>query len=429
MSQNTTGDSSPEAPANASALAGHPLQGVRVLDLGQIYNGPYAGFLLAMAGADVLKIEPLGGEALRARGGMTGLAFSMGILNSNKRGIALNLKSDAGHALFIELVQQADVVLENFAPGVMERLGLGAERLQQINPRLIYASSTGYGRSGPDRDNLAMDLTIQAYSGVMSINGPADGPPLKAGAAVCDFLGGVHLYGGIVTALYERERTGIGRVVEIAMLEATFPILATSLTGMYNLDGVQPERRGNAHPASASAPYGVYEAADGHVAIICVREAHWQRLLEVMQQAGHAQADSAKDDPRFADQKIRGKYSEAVDAVLNAWTRTVNKSEIIELLRAHNVPVAPVRTLPEVVEDPHMHSRGTLQRVNHPEFGEVTLPHSPLRFDGEERLPVKPSPRLGEHTYEVLGDWLDYKQADVDALLAQGVMQIGEDDD
>ena len=406
--------------SSTTALAAHPLQGIRVLDLGQIYNGPYAGFLLAMAGADVVKVEPLGGEALRARGGMSGLAFSMGILNSNKRGIAIDLKSDGGREVFIELVQEADVLLENFAPGAMERLGLGAERLQELNPRLIYASSTGYGRSGPDRDNLAMDLTIQAYSGVMSINGPEDGPPLKTGPAICDFLGGVHLYAGITTALYEREITGIGRLVEIAMLEATFPVLATSLTGMHNLGGVQPPRRGNSHPAAASAPYGVYQASDGHVAIICVREPHWQRLMTLMGR------DDLKDDPRFVDQKTRGQHATAVDAVINDWASSFRKAELVELLRAQNVPVAPVRTLPEVVEDPHMHSRDTLQRVKHPDFGEVVLPHSPLRFEGEKRAPVRPSPHLGEHTFAVLGDWLGYDKAGVDALLAQGVLEVAD---
>jgi len=402
---------------NTTARAAHPLQGVRVLDLGQIYNGPYAGFLLAMAGADVVKVEPLGGEALRARGGLAGLAFSMGILNSNKRGIAIDLKSDSGRELFLELVQQADVLLENFSPGAMERLGLDAGRLQELNPRLIYASSTGYGRSGPDRDNLAMDLTIQAYSGVMSVNGPEDGPPLKTGPAICDFLGGVHLYAGITTALYEREITGIGRLVEVAMLEATFPVLATSLTSMHNLGGVQPPRRGNAHPAAASAPYGVYRAADGHVAIICVREVHWQRLVTLMDRA------SVRDDPRFVDQTSRGQHADAVDAAINAWSSAFNKAELVDLLRAHNVPAAPVRTIPEVVEDPHMHSRGTLQRVTHPQFGDVILPHSAIRFDGEERVALQPSPQLGEHTHQVLSDWLGYDKAGVDDLLEQGVLE------
>jgi CoA:oxalate CoA-transferase len=182
-----------------------PLQGVKVLDLGQIYNGPYAGFLLAHAGADVVKVEPLKGEILRQRGGGS-VPLSFAMLNTNKRGLAIDLKHDDGKALLIDLVRGADVLLENFAPGAMERLGLGANTLMEANPRLVYASGTGYGLSGPSRDNLAMDLTVQAVGGVMSVNGPADGPPLKAGPAICDFVGGVHLYGGIMTALFERCR-------------------------------------------------------------------------------------------------------------------------------------------------------------------------------------------------------------------------------
>ena len=185
-------------------LKRHPLEGVKVLDLGQIYNGPYAGFLLAMGGADVIKVEPIEGEAIRDRSGRGGISFAMGMLNSNKRDISIDLKTTEGKALLVELAKEADVLLENFAPGALDRLGIGASVLQAANPRLIYASSTGYGLSGPARDNLAMDLTIQANAGIMSINGPGDGPPMKAGVALCDFFGGVHLYCGILTALYER---------------------------------------------------------------------------------------------------------------------------------------------------------------------------------------------------------------------------------
>ena len=396
-----------------------PLAGLRVLDLGQIYNGPYAGFLLAMAGAEVVKLEPIAGEALRARSGHSQPAFAMGMLNSNKRGIAIDLKSERGKDLFLELVQEADVLLENFAPGAMERLGLGSEYLQERNPRLIYASSTGYGLSGVDRDNLAMDLTIQAYAGVMSVNGPEGGPPLKTGPAICDFFGGVHLYAGIATALYERERTGIGRKVEIAMLEATYPVLATNLTSMHNLGGEQPSRRGNQHPTGASAPYGVYQAADGHVAVICVRERHWERLRAVIDREDLAQ------DPRFADQKSRGEHADVVDAVVNEWSSQLPKVEVVRRLRKATVPVAPVRTLPEVSEDPHMHARGTLQRVDHPTFGEVVLPHSPLRFHGEQRAPVRPNPDLGEHSAAVLTEWLGYREAQIEELHRAEIIKIG----
>ena len=187
----------------AETQAPKPLTGVRVLDLGQIYQGPYAGFLLAQAGADVVKIEPPGGEPLRRRevhGGPP--SFPLAFLNSNKRSVVCDLKVEEGRDLLRRLAGAADVLVENFAPGVLDRLGVGWERLKKLNPRLIYASGTAYGLSGPDRDRLGMDITVQAASGVMSITGEAGRPPLKAGPALIDFLGGVHLYGGIVSALY-----------------------------------------------------------------------------------------------------------------------------------------------------------------------------------------------------------------------------------
>ena len=231
-----------------------PLQGVKVLDLGQIYNGAYAGFLLAHAGADVVKVEPPAGDPLRQRGGGE-VPFSFTMLNTNKRGMVIDLKQQAGKDLLLEMVREADVLLENFAPGALDRLGVGPDVLMAANPKLVYASSTGYGLSGPLRDNLAMDLTVQAVGGVMSINGPDDGPPLKAGLAVCDFMGGVHLYAGIMTALYEAAVTGKGRQVEISMLEAIYVPLASNLAGLHNNGWTKPpQRRGNRHPFGGSAP-------------------------------------------------------------------------------------------------------------------------------------------------------------------------------
>ncbi|MEL0020062.1 MAG: CoA transferase [Rickettsiales bacterium] len=387
-----------------------PLEGVKVLDLGQIYNGPYAGFLLAHAGADVVKVEPLGGEVLRQRGGGLGVPFSLTILNTNKRGLAIDLKHPDGKALLIDLVRQADVLLENFAPGAMDRLGLGPETLLEVNPRLIYGSSSGYGLSGPDRDNLAMDLTVQAVGGVMSINGPEDGPPLKAGLAVCDFAGGVHLYAGIMTALYERSVTGRGRVVEVAMQEAIYPFLTSNVTSMHGNGWKHPERRGNSHPTRGSAPYNVYRCADGHVAIICVQEAHWDSLLKLMGR------EDLKGDPRFETQGIRAQNDAAVDEVVEAWTRTLPKAEAARLMREHRVPAAQVRNLEEVTADPHMHQRGMLHDIDHPEMGRVVLPTSPLRFHGSPAPDIALEPGIGEHTDVVLREWLGLDGAAIDAL-------------
>ena len=399
----------------AQGLPTPPLKGVKVLDLGQIYNGPYAGFLLAHGGADVVKVEPIGGEALRKRGGL-GVPLSFSALNTNKRGIALNLKAERGKTLLIDMAKQADVLLENFAPGAMERLGVGPDVLMDANPRLIYASGTGYGLTGPDKDNLAMDLTVQAVGGVMGINGPADGPPLKTGLAICDFLGGVHLYSGIMTALYERSVTGQGRLVEIAMQEALYPALASNVASMHNNGWKQPERRGNRHPTRGSAPYNVYECVDGHVAIICVTEAHWTNLLDVVGRS------ELTDDPRFATQALRAQHEDDVDAAVAPWLRERSKYEVAATLKENRVPAAPVRDLLEVTADAHMHERGMLHYVEHPEMGKVVLPSSPLRFAGSTPPGLLLEPDIGQHTDAILSDWLGMEEISVAALKVDGVV-------
>ncbi len=398
-----------------------PLQEIRVLDLGQIYNGSYASFLLAHAGADVVKVEPPEGEPLRVRGGADiPLAFAM--LNTNKRGIVLDLKTAKGRRLLERLAGEADVMVENFAPGALARLGIEVEALMARHPRLICASSSGYGLSGPDRDNLAMDLTVQAVGGVMSINGPDGGPPLKTGLAICDFLGGVHLYAGIATALAERAVTGRGRRVEIAMQEALYPALASNLTSMHRRGG-QPERRGNRHPTRGSAPYNVYACADGHVALICVKEAHWISLLDVI---GRPELEA---DPRFATQRSRADHEAEIDALLEPWFAARDRAEITATLKAARVPAAPVRDLGEVTADTHMHERGMLRDVVHPILGNVTLPASPLRFHGAAAPELRLDPGLGEHTGEVLGEWLGLGGAEIAALHRAGAFGAGSRDE
>ncbi|MEN3273341.1 MAG: hypothetical protein V7636_2102, partial [Actinomycetota bacterium] len=243
-----------------------PLTGVRVLDLGRVYQGPWCGLLLALAGADVIKIEEPLGEPARGRGVEAGTTIQLAMLNSNKRGITLDLKSERGREQFLELVRDADVVLENFGPGTMEDLGLSADLLLEVNPRLIYGAATGYGIDGPDRDALAMDITIQAHGGVMSVTGFPGQPPVKAGVTFVDFLGGTHLYAGIVTALYERERTGLGRIIDVAMIDTIYPTHASNM-GAYYRDGVT-FRNGNGHGGGAVVPYDVYATSDGFVALL-----------------------------------------------------------------------------------------------------------------------------------------------------------------
>ena len=398
--------------ASAKAL---PLEGVVVVDLSQIYNGPYATFLMATSGATVIKIEPPGGESLRRRGVVGGAALPFAMLNGCKQSLELNLKTDAGKDVLRDLVRGADVLVENFAPGVMERLGLGADALQAINPRLIYAQSSGFGSTGPYRDYPAMDLTVQAMAGVMSITGFPDRPPVKAGPALCDFFAGTHLYGAIVTALYEREKTGAGRVVEVAMMDAVYPSLSSSL-GLYHGSGGAdattdiPSRTGNRHGGLAEAPYNVYPTSDGYIAIICVGDIHWQSLLVAMQRQDLAA------DPRFASLKQRVAHVDEIDRIVAAWTQDFTKQDLFDLLQRHRVPCAPVRELKEVVNDPHMHERGALQWQDHPELGRIVVQHSALRFHGSELRRLEPSHALGADSDSILAEHAGRAPADIAAL-------------
>jgi crotonobetainyl-CoA:carnitine CoA-transferase CaiB-like acyl-CoA transferase len=379
--------------------------------------GPYATLLLAKAGANVIKVEPTTGEPARTRaaGGKGGL-LPLAMLNSNKRGVTLNLKTERGRELLKEMAKRADILLENFAPGVMDTFGASFPVLHQLNPRLIYASGSGYGLSGPDRDRLAMDVTVQASSGVMSVTGFPDGPPLKAGIAVADFLGGIHLYAAIVTALYEREHTGIGRLVEVSMQEAIYPTLASNLGMKYNLGGKVPPRTGNRHGGLSIAPYNVYPASDGHVALACVVENHWPQLLEAMGR------EDLKGDPRFLSNAKRVENMAETDAVVEAWTRNLSKREIMEIAGRHRIPSAPVRDLVEVMEDRHMHERGMLEWIDHPELGHIVVPTTPLRLHGAPKVPTVPSPALGEHNNEIYGGWLGLSDAEIADLKQSGVI-------
>ncbi len=402
------------APADNRSRANYPLAGVTVLDFGQVYQGPYATLLMAKAGADVIKIEPPQGEPLRRRappGKST--TFPIAMLNGNKRAITLNLKEPRGRDLLFRLVERADVLLENFAPGVMDRLGVGWSVLHEINPRLVYASGSGYGLSGPDRDNLAMDLTIQAVCGLISTTGFPDGPPVKAGPAVVDFLSGIHLYAAVLTALYEREHTGRGRLVEVAMEEAAYATLTSPLEA-YVTTGKVPPRTGNA--SHGRVPLNVYPARDGYVAMNIAVEEHWHNLLKAMGR------EELRDDPRFANNAARVRHREAVDAAIAEWTRTLGKMEIFRIAKRLRIPLAPVREVDEVMHDPHMHERGMLEWIEHDEIGRIVVPNTPLRVHGADKVPTAPSPKLGQHNVEVYGEKLGLSPADIAELKEAGVI-------
>ncbi len=394
----------------------YPLDGVTVLDLTQIYNGPYATFLMAMGGANVIKVEPLTGENLRGRGDLGGVAYPFAMLNSNKKPVTLNLKTEAGKKLLRDMVRKADILVENFAPGVMDRLGVGAEELQKINPRLIYGSSSGYGSDGPYRNYPAMDLVMQAMSGVINSTGFQDGPPVKSGAALCDFFAGIHLFSAVMMALYHRERTGSGKIVEVCMQDATYFSLASNY-GMYHNQGdAAPERTGNRHGGLGIAPYNAFPTQDGYIVVNAPADHHWQAILQVIGR------EDLKEDERLKTREARVVHFEIVDELIGSWAQNMTKDAAAQAMLDRKVPSAPVRNLREVMNDKNMLARGALQGVGHPTLGQVNLPHTPLNMRGVPRIPIEPSLPLGAGNAEVYGQWLGLSEDSLKTLQKDGVI-------
>ena len=384
-----------------------------VLELGHIYNGPYCGLLFAHLGAEVIKIDPPSGERLRTRARGDADPHEFVMLNSNKKSVALDLKSAEGKEAFLNLLDRADVLVENYAPHTLERLGLGLESLLERNPRLVIASGKGYGTTGPYASMPAMDLTVQAMSGAISSTGFPDGPPVKSGPAFTDFSGGIHLFGGAMAALYDREHTGRGQIVEVSMHDTIYPMLTSAISVLHNQPDTRlPERTGNQHSGLAISPYNVYQASDGWVAVICASDRHWSRLAAAL---GFAHA---LDDPRFADPVLRAENRDEIDLLVTEQTSKLTRTEISELLDTAGVPYAPVKTLREVDQDPHLIEREMIRYVDHPENGRVPVVGNPLKMSaGGPSGPLRPAPKIGADQAEVLGRLLSMSEDHAEVLL------------
>ena len=385
----------------------HPLSGIRVLDLTQIYNGPYATFLMAMAGADVIKVEPPGGEHLRRRNARGGALYPFKMLNPNKRSISLDLKSKKDQSIFLKLAKTVDIVIENFAPGVVDRLGIGYETIKSIKSDIIYASGSGYGQDGPYRGYQAMDIAVQAMSGVMSATGFAENPPVKAGVALCDFFAGIHLYGGVMTALVKRERTGNGSYVDVSMQESVFPSFASNLGLMFDSDiSEAPKRVGNFHGGLSIAPYGVFPTKDGYTAIICNNDTHWHRLLDAMGKG------ESKDDERFRTMADRVQNLEDLTKLITSWSKTLTRAEIMALLNKARVPCGTVNDLDEVVEDENLHARGMIRWIKDAEGRRSLAAASPLHIDGINKVEYQSPPEFDSDRDNILKELETLMQRD-----------------
>jgi CoA:oxalate CoA-transferase len=369
-----------------------------------------------MAGADVIKVEPLAGDSLRNRKGPGGAALPFAMLNANKRTVTLNLKAEEGRALLLRLLEAADVLVENFRPGVMGRLGLGKEAMQARFPRLIYASASGYGSDGPYRDYPAMDLTMQAFAGVMDSTGFADRPPVKAGAAIVDFLAGAHLYGAIVTALLRRHQAGEAMATEVAMLDSVYLSLASSLGLAMRAGDEFIPRTGNRHSGLSVCPYNVYPAADGYIAIICNTNVNWLALVKALGR------DDLAADERFATMAGRVAHMDLVDAEIARETAKKPRDELFTLLNRGGAICGAVRTLREVMADPLLYRSGLLTEIDHPEYGKLVIARSALKFSGEASPAYEPSHPLGGDNRAVFGGELGLGDEELEKLRDAGVI-------
>ena len=393
-----------------------PLDGMRVLDLGHIFNAPYAGVLLAGLGADVVKIEPPAGETLRGARLRPEPSQTFKFVNSGKRGLVLDLKQPRGREIFLRLVAHADIVLENFGPGVMERLGLGYDVLAAQNSRIIVAGSKGYG-TGPYSDYVATDITVQAMSGFIDATGFPDGPPVKAGPAVADVFAAVHLAAGVLGAIVDRFRTGKGQYVEVAMLDSCLPALTAVLGAWQDSGGTSESRTGNHSPRGNIAYHNVYATADGWIAIMAISARHWIGLCEVI-----GRPDLGADETLQRGGLPRHQRSDEIDAVISEFMRVQHRDAIFEELQRAGVPSAPIMTPPDILEDKHLRERGSIQSVYDSTGRHSFALGSPFRYSRSQSVPPVAAPALGEHSGEVLHEWLGLDASEVEELRRENVI-------
>lgn len=393
-----------------------PLQGIRVLDLTRVLAGPYCTMFLGDLGAEVVKIEQPGvGDDTRSWGPpfVGGESAYFLCINRNKRSLSLDLKSDRGTELLRRLAESADVLVENFRPGTMDRFGLGEKDLRKANPRLIYASLSGFGADGPMRDWPGYDLIVQAWGGLMSITGAPDGEPTKVGVAILDIVAGLMLGKTIVAALFARERRGIGQKIETSLLEAEVACLINAGSN-YLLGGEIPGRWGNAHPSIV--PYQSFKTRDSFLVVGVASEGIWRRFCHVIERPELA------DDARFAKNPKRVEHRTELISVLTDLFLERDTSTWITLLGDAGIPCAPVQTIDQVFGSPQVHHREMLVQVQHPTAGTLPMAGLPVKLSATPASIRLAPPLLGQHSEEVLQTWLGMDEDAVANLKSAGVI-------
>ena len=387
-----------------------PLSGLVVIDLTQFLSGPLATMILADLGADVIKIERpdrpkasgpfLNGERI----------YDLSVQRS-KRSVTLNLKMEADKKILLELVKKADVLVENFKPGTMERMGLGYDVISKVNPRVIYMAISGFGYTGPYRERGALDMIIQGMSGLMSLTGDPDGPAMRCGTSASDVFTGLYAFGAMSAALYDREKTGKGQFVDVAMLDSTFSCLENAVinTCVFHKN---PQRVGNSHPTSV--PFGTFPTADdGEIIITCSRDAAFYNLCRALGR------EDMITDLRYSKAEDRRQHKAELTEEISKFTRAHTLDECAAILEAHDVPNGRINTMTMICDDPQIAARDMIVEVEHPVAGKYKMAGSPLKFGNYPATTYEPAPMLGQHTQEVLKEYLGMPQEEIDELLEE----------
>ena len=393
-----------------------PLAGIRVLDLTRVLAGPYCTMFLGDLGAEVVKVEQPGvGDDTRGWGPpfAGGESAYFLCINRNKKSLTVDLKSPEGISLVRQLAERADVLIENFRPGAMERLGLGDDQLRGANPKLIYASLSGFGADGPMADVPGYDLIVQAWGGLMSITGTAESGPLKVGVAIIDLVAGLMLGKSIAAALYAREKTGLGQKIDTSLLEAEVAVLINAGSN-YLMNGKVPGRWGNAHPTIV--PYQSFQTADSYLVIGVASEGIWQRFCKAIGKT------DLVDDARFEKNANRVENRDALIHLLTEIFRSRDNDTWLRILNEAEVPCAPIQTIDQVFHAPQVLHRGMLVEVAHPTAGTVRMAGLPVKLSATPASVRLPPPLLGEHSEQVLSSWLDMSADAIERLKKKGVI-------
>jgi len=391
-----------------------PLSGIRVIDLTRVVSGPFCSMFLADMGADVIKIEtPREGDSVRRQGAArNGLSWYFAAYNRNKRSVTLDLRHDEGRAVLARLIAGADVLVDNFRPGVLERMGFTRARLAALKPDLVRASITGFGDDGPYRDRPAFDFIAQAMSGFLSVTGAPVGEPLRAGPPISDLIAGLQGALGICAALVQRGRTGRGAQVGASLTNGLISFLSY-LAADYLETGREPARTGNDHPILA--PYGLFCTSDGEVAIAPANETIYRKFLEAIG------APELADDPAYATNALRVQHRRAINQAVEAKLAAGTTAQWIDRLNAAGVPCGRVQSLAEVFADPQVRAQEMVVTIDHPGRGPVDMLGFPIKFPGSPPPPRRPAPELGAHTDEVLAE-LGLTALEIARLREQGVI-------